>query len=144
MAKKSRLLQAAVGSQGAWIDGSVTPFGLYRELYRNRDELVVLDDVDGLYRDRAALRLLKCVCQTEPVKRVAWYSDAATLRREGILHIIQYDQFIPAILHVSLLASAFLIEAVNLPSLVFIVLIPLKIGVDLVTLKFIAKMQKSR
>ena len=82
--QKSRLLQAAVGSQGAWIDGSVTPFGLYRELYRKRDELVVLDDVDGLYRDRAALRLLKCVCQTEPVKRVAWYSDAATLRREGI------------------------------------------------------------
>ncbi len=82
--QKSRLVQAAVGSQAAWIDGSVTPFGLYRELYRNRDELVVLDDVDGLYRDRAALRLLKCVCQTEPVKRVAWYSDAATLRREGI------------------------------------------------------------
>ena len=43
-----------------------------------------LDDVDGLYRDRAALRLLKCVCQTEPIKRVAWHSDAAALRREGI------------------------------------------------------------
>ena len=48
------------------------------------------------------------------------------------------------ILHVSLLASGFLIHAVNLPFLVFIVLIPLKIGVDLATLKFIAKMQKSR
>ncbi len=82
--QKSRIVQAAVGSRAAWIDGSVTPFGLYQELYRKRDELVVLDDVDGLYRDRAALRLLKCVCQTEPVKRVAWHSDAAALRREGI------------------------------------------------------------
>ncbi len=82
--QKSRIVQAAVGTQAGWIDGSATAFGLYRQLYRHRDELVVLDDVDGLYRDRAALRLLKCVCQTEPIKRVAWHSDAATLRREGI------------------------------------------------------------
>ena len=82
--QKSRIVQAAVGARAGWIDGSATAFGLYCQLYRHRDELVVLDDVDGLYRDRAAVRLLKCVCQTEPIKRVAWHSDAATLRREGI------------------------------------------------------------
>ncbi len=82
--QKSRIVQAAVGPRAGWIDGSATAFGLYRQLYRHRDEIVVLDDVDGLYRERAALRLLKCVCQTEPIKRVAWHSDAAALRREGI------------------------------------------------------------
>ncbi len=82
--QKSRIVKASVGARAAWIEGNVTPFGLYRELYRNRNELVVLDDVDGWYRDRTALRLLKCICQTEPIKRVAWYSDAAALRREGI------------------------------------------------------------
>jgi hypothetical protein len=82
--QKSRIVRAALGPQAAWIEGNVTPFGLYRELYRQRDELIVLDDVDDLYRDRAALRLLKCLCQTEPVKQVAWHSDAVTLRREEI------------------------------------------------------------
>ena len=55
--QKSQIVQAAVGPRAGWIDGSATAFGLYRQLYRHRDELVVLDDVDGLYRDRAAVRL---------------------------------------------------------------------------------------
>ena len=81
--QKSRLLRQAVGAHAAWIDGSVTAFGLYQELYRRRDALVVLDDVDGLYRDPIAVRLLKCVCQTDPIKHVAWHS-ATALKRENV------------------------------------------------------------
>ena len=46
-------------------------------LFENRDRPVVIDDVDSLYTDAAAVRLLKCLCQTDPVKRLAWYSAAA-------------------------------------------------------------------
>ena len=43
-----------------------------------------IDDVDGLYGDRSGIRLLKCLCQTEEEKAVAWHSDARSLERQGI------------------------------------------------------------
>jgi hypothetical protein len=53
-------------------------------LYQHRDQFVVIDDVDGIYADRAGVRLLKCLCQTEPEKSVAWHSAAKSLERQGI------------------------------------------------------------
>jgi hypothetical protein len=57
---------------------------MYAKLYRHRNEFVVIDDVDALYADRAGVRLLKCLCQTEEEKAVAWHSDARSLERQGI------------------------------------------------------------
>jgi len=45
---------------------------------------MVLDDVDGLYADRAGIRLLKALGQTEATKTVSWQSDAPTLDRRGV------------------------------------------------------------
>jgi len=59
--QKSHAVKAAVGRRACWINGSATAFGLYCQLYRHRDRPVVIDDVDGLYADRAAVRLLKCL-----------------------------------------------------------------------------------
>ena len=57
---------------------------MYTKLYRYRDKFVVIDDVDSLYADRNGVRLVKCLCQTEPEKTVAWHSAARPLEREGI------------------------------------------------------------
>jgi hypothetical protein len=81
---KSRSVRSALDGQGCWIEGNATPFGMYVKLYAHRDEFVVIDDVDGLYSDRSGVRLLKCLCQTEEEKAVAWHSDARTLERQGI------------------------------------------------------------
>jgi hypothetical protein len=81
---KSRSVRAALGGKGVWIEGNATPFGMYVKLYRHRDEFVVIDDVDALYADRSGVRLLKCLCQTEEEKAVAWHSDARGLERQGI------------------------------------------------------------
>ncbi len=81
---KSRSVRAALGGKGCWIEGNATPFGMYAKLYRHRDEFIVIDDVDGLYGDRSGIRLLKCLCQTEEEKAVAWHSDARSLERQGI------------------------------------------------------------
>ena len=70
--------------QGCWIEGNATPFGMYAKLYKHRDQFVVIDDVDALYADRNGVRLLKCLCQTEDAKAVAWHSDARSLERQGI------------------------------------------------------------
>jgi hypothetical protein len=40
--------------------------------------------VDALYADRSGVRLLKCLCQTEEEKAVAWHTDAKSLERQGI------------------------------------------------------------
>ena len=81
---KSRSVRAVLDGKGCWIEGNATPFGMYVKLYRHRDEDVVIDDVDALYADRSGVRLLKCLCQTEEEKAMAWHSDARSLERHGI------------------------------------------------------------
>ena len=81
---KSRSVRSVLNGKGCWIEGNATPFGMYVKLYRHRDQFVVIDDVDALYADRSGVRLLKCLCQTEEEKAVAWHSDAKSLERQGI------------------------------------------------------------
>src|SRR5437773_6640167 len=81
---KSRSVRAVLDGKACWIEGNATPFGMYVRLYRHRDQFVVIDDVDALYADRSGVRLLKCLCQTEEEKSVAWHSDARSLERQGI------------------------------------------------------------
>jgi len=57
---------------------------MYEELYRHRGSFVVIDDVDSLYADKAGIRLLKCLCQTEDQKSVAWHTDARSLDKHGV------------------------------------------------------------
>ncbi len=74
---KSHSVRRVVGKKGCWIEGNATAFGLYSKLYQNQNRLVVIDDVDSLYADRAAVRLLKCLCQTDAQKTIQWNSAAA-------------------------------------------------------------------
>ena len=46
------------------------------QAHEHRNQPLVLDDVDGLARDRQGIRLLKALCQTDPVKTVSWHSAA--------------------------------------------------------------------
>ena len=77
---KSFSVRQAMGDDALWIEGSASAFGIYQALYQNIDRPVVIDDVDELFRDRAAIRLLKCLCQTDPVKRLGWYTNSTTSR----------------------------------------------------------------
>jgi hypothetical protein len=54
---KSRSVRAVLGDKGCWIEGNT---------------------------DRSGVRLLKCLCQTEDEKTVAWHSDARSLERQRI------------------------------------------------------------
>ena len=81
---KSRMVRSILNGNSCWIEGNATPFGMYGKLYRHRDQFVVIDDVDALYADRNGVRLLKCLCQTEDQKKIAWHSDARRLERQGV------------------------------------------------------------
>jgi hypothetical protein len=75
--QKSRLVRTSVGDRAFWVESKATAFGLYRELYEHRNEPVILDDLDSLFRDRDTVRLLKGLLQTDPVKTVSWHTIAA-------------------------------------------------------------------
>jgi hypothetical protein len=81
---KSRSVRAILDGQSCWIEGNATPSGMDVKLYRHRDQFVVIDGVDALHADRSGVRLLKCLCQTEEAKAVAWRSDARGLELQGI------------------------------------------------------------
>lgn len=79
---KSQTVRRAVGADALWVEGSATAFGIYKALFENRGRHVILDDVDSLYTDRDCVRLLKCLCQTDPVKSVSWYTGAAGVGKD--------------------------------------------------------------
>lgn len=81
---KSQTVRQTLGSNACWIEGNASAFGMYRALWENRNRLVVLDDVDTLYADRSAVRLLKCLCQTDEEKRLAWHTASTVMDRDGI------------------------------------------------------------
>jgi hypothetical protein len=85
---KSRTVRAAVEASREpflWVRNTVSAFRLYLDLFKNRQaKLLVIDDVDAFYADRNLVRLLKCLCETEEVKTLAWHTDAARLGREGV------------------------------------------------------------
>src|SRR5262249_44042962 len=57
--QKSTIVRNAVGERVRWIDSTITGFRFYCELWQYRGWPFVLDDVDSLYSDRAAVRVLK-------------------------------------------------------------------------------------
>jgi hypothetical protein len=58
-----------------YIEGHMQPFGLYQQLWENRDRPVVLDDLDRLYADPDCVRLLKPLCNTVREKRLHWLTN---------------------------------------------------------------------
>jgi hypothetical protein len=81
---KSRIVRQALAGPSCWLEGSLSVFGLYCQLWEHRNLPVVLDDVDGWYAQREGVRLLKCLTQSEPIKSVSWHTDAPTLQRQAI------------------------------------------------------------
>ena len=84
VAKTTALRQAMSGRECLWADGNLSAIALYCELYDHRGLPVVLDDVDGLYSDKAAVRLLKGLCATEDVNTLRWNSGASMLKQRGV------------------------------------------------------------
>ena len=56
--------------------GNISTFGLYKLLYTNRDDkIIVLDDSDALLRDRAIVNMLKSAMDSYPVREISWESN---------------------------------------------------------------------
>ena len=81
---KSQCFRRALHGKVCWLDGNASPFVIYTLAYEHRNQPLVLDDVDGLYQDRRGIRLLKALCQTDPVKTVSWLTAVTTDELSGL------------------------------------------------------------
>jgi hypothetical protein len=81
---KSRCLRQALDDRAGWLSGQATPLGIYLQAYEHRNQPLVLDDVDGLYADRSGIRLLKALCQSEPVKTLGWHTATPVLELRDV------------------------------------------------------------
>src|SRR5262245_8917106 len=81
---KSRCLRQALDQRAGWLSGQATPLGIYLQAYEYRNQPLVLDDVDGLYADRSGIRLLKALCQSEPVKTLGWHTATPILELRDV------------------------------------------------------------
>lgn len=74
---KSHIIKKNLPKDGhVWLEGRVSAFMLFKTLREKADMPVFIDDVDGLCSDKAAVNILKCVCQTEAKKTVMWNTKA--------------------------------------------------------------------
>jgi hypothetical protein len=69
-----RVLQEA-DVQPVILNGHCTPMALYEALYRNQDKVIVLDDADSLYRNLAALGILRSALWGTSKKRLVTYNS---------------------------------------------------------------------
>jgi hypothetical protein len=77
---KSRAVRHSLGNRRhVYLDNHASAFALYQLLYEHRNELLVIDDLDGIYADRAMVRLIKALCNTDPVKTIRWHSRHADI-----------------------------------------------------------------
>ena len=81
---KSRAIRDTVGAKARIIEGQLSAFQLYKEIWDHLDEPLIIDDVDKLYVDKDSIRLLKLLCQTEDLKTVQWNTANSQLDSKGI------------------------------------------------------------
>lgn len=65
--------------------GKASPLFIYSTTYRYRLRPMVLDDVDSLLDNKDTVSVLKCLCDTKPVKRVEWGSHHPSFsKKQGL------------------------------------------------------------
>ena len=72
----TRLMQEILGpSRWGLIKGKHSPLDLYERVYHFRTFPIVFDDLDDLLQKVENVMLLKCLCDTCPVKQIQWGSN---------------------------------------------------------------------
>ena len=57
----------------------LSPFGLYMDLFTNRDEMtIVYDDSDSVWSDKDSINILKSALDTYKVRTIGWTSQSTT------------------------------------------------------------------
>ena len=66
------------------LEGNCSTYGLYRQLFAHRNEDIILDDLDHFWRDQAAIRILRVVCDTREIRTVRWDKASPALKADNL------------------------------------------------------------
>jgi hypothetical protein len=58
-----------------FVSGHSSAFGLYKLLHDNRENFIVFDDCDSVFKDPKSVNLLKAALDSYDIRRVSWFSD---------------------------------------------------------------------
>jgi hypothetical protein len=73
------------------ISGSITAVGLYQALWNTRNGgIVMLDDIDEVFRDEVCLNLLKAALDSGKKRMLSWRKEASWLEEYGIDKTFEY------------------------------------------------------
>ena len=74
------------------IKGTVSPIGLYTELWNNREpgQVIVLDDSDEIFSDPVGANLIKAATDSGSRRHVSYLKEAASLEANGIPRTFEY------------------------------------------------------
>lgn len=92
-----------------FVSGYSTAFGLYKLLYDNRENFIILDDCDAVFTDLKAVNLLKAALDSYDVRRVSWFSEKTDNKED----IEPYFDFAGRIIFISNLHADRINEAVR-------------------------------
>jgi hypothetical protein len=81
---KSRMFSDNKPPHTLYLGGALSAFHFYTQLYIHLNDLVIIDDVDSLFKDKAAVNLLKCLCNTDATRTVYWGKRNKQLDDEGV------------------------------------------------------------
>jgi len=72
-----RLAEAGFEEDDGYImvKGHSTPMGLYRTLHDHRDQKIVFDDCDGVFKDNKAVGILKAALDSYDTRKISWNSE---------------------------------------------------------------------
>lgn len=74
------------------VSGSISAVGLYQALWHTRNGgILVLDDVDDVFRDETSLNLLKGALDSSPIRTISWRKEARWLEENGIPDRFVFD-----------------------------------------------------
>lgn len=75
------------------IKGSISPIGLFVQLWENRDagQVLMLDDIDAVFADEEAMNLLKGALDTTKTRRISWAKASSFLRDNDIPNTFEYN-----------------------------------------------------
>jgi len=92
----TKVLTEMLGNEGKkWvhIKGKLTPVGMYRTFFLNRDKLIVFDDSDSVFANQDTINMLKAALDSYEKRTISWFSpqtvDVSRLDDDGIKNL--YD-----------------------------------------------------
>ena len=81
---KSQMFKRYLPDGSLYLSGELSAVQLFVQLYRHRDQLVVFDDVDPLFRIAAIVNMLKSLGNTDAEKTLFWNKLNRQLEKLGI------------------------------------------------------------